>query len=400
LHDLRRYAEAELTLRKLLAGDPHNRRGHYYLASSLFYQGYPKILEGIAEAQKTIALDPDHASGYFLLAWGYFLSHKPRQALAAAQQGLRIAPEDQSGYYMSAHAYAQQFNWPQMLAAAQAGLKFSPDAADLLNLQAQALVLLYRKEEARAAVELALRSHPSDPGAHYNQGLYALLDGRPADARACFDEMRRLDPTFRGGYRWALLLPLSARNPLYRWLSTRCGGMANSLYGFLEALVTGSPHFFVPKYLLVIFSLNDKALVNLLLSLLPSGRPILSKDQLGSAAGCGFTGLLFLINAIAWIAAWILLPGAGDYLWIFCLGAALALAMIVPVAMIFVVDWTYPKQRRALALLAAVMGALAAYSWAGAFTPESGSSIVLTLFVIAWLLYPILVPIFAPDSIE
>lgn len=398
LYDMQRYAEAELILRKLLSGDPHNWQGQYYLAQSLFCQEYTRVPEGLALAQKTIALRPDHAAGYFLLAWGYFLSHKPRQSLVAAQQGLRIAPEDQYGYNWVAHAYAQQSNWAQMLAAAQAGLKFSPDAADLLNLQAQALILLYRKQEALAAVELALRSHPSDPGAHYSQGLYALFDGRPADARAGFDAMRRLDPTFHAGYRWTLLL--SARNPFYRWISTRVGGMVNSLYGFLKPLVTDHPHFFVPKYLLTVFIMNDKALVSLLLSLLPSVRPILSKDQLGSAAGCGFTGLLFLLNAIAFIAAWLLLPGAGDYLWIFCLGAALALAMLVPVTMIFVVDWTYPKQRRALVLLAAVMGALAAYSWAGAFTPESGSGSALTLFVIAWLLYPALVPIFAPDGLD
>jgi tetratricopeptide (TPR) repeat protein len=413
LYDLRRYAEAEATLRKFLARDPQNALGHYYLSAALLAQSddkSEKIDEGLKEAKKTISLRPDWEGGYFLLAWAHLCRRKPGEALDAAHQGLRIDPEGAWGYSLSAQAHAIRREWPKMLQAAQTGLKHSPDHTKLLNLQAEALIMLDRKDEARLAVEMALRSDPSSSYAHCNRGWLALFDGKPAEALPHFREAMRLDPASESA-RQGLLQSLHARNPLYRlmlayflWTSRLThseawasifilSGINRALRiaarAFPPLLIILAPYFIL-YMLFSFFTWVSEPLFNLLLRLSPTGRLILSKDESASAAGCGFTGMLFLINVIAFIAACIIHPWEFYYMWIFLLGAGLAFGMMVPVAGVFKVDPSRRKRRRTLVVLAALMGAMAACSWGGSFNLEPWHGVALFLFLIGWISYPLI----------
>src|SRR5512138_536399 len=74
LFDLRRYKDAESTLRQALARDPQSWTGHYLLGSSLLAQADDrpeKAQEGLKEARRVIALRPDNEYGYFVLAWAH-----------------------------------------------------------------------------------------------------------------------------------------------------------------------------------------------------------------------------------------------------------------------------------------------------------------------------------------
>lgn len=412
LYDLRRYAEAEATIRKFLARDPQSWMGHYYLSASLLAQvdddKPDKIDEGLKEAKKTIALRPDWEGGYFLLAWAHLCRRKPTQALEAAHQGLRFDPEGAWGYSLSAQAHAIRREWAKMLLAAQTGLRHSPDHTKLLNLQAEALIMLDRKAEARQAVEMALRSDPASSYAHCNRGWLALFDGKPAEALPHFREAMRLDPTSESA-RQGLLQSLHARNPLYRlmlayflWTSRLThselwasifvlSGINTTLRiavrAFPPLLIIVFPYFIL-YMLFSFFTWVSEPLFNLLLRLSPTGRLILTQDESASATGCGFTGMLFLINVIALIAACILHPWEFYYMWIFMLGAGLAFGMMVPVAGVFKVDPSRRKRRRTLVVLASLMGAMAACSWGGSFNLEPWHGVALFLFLIGWITYP------------
>jgi tetratricopeptide (TPR) repeat protein len=203
LYSLKRYPDTEANARKLLARDPKNWKGHYYLSASLLYQYGGKNAEAVSEAHKAIALSPESAECHFLLAWAHLLRHNPRQALKTVRPGLRIAPQDAYGNYLAAWAHKQQCQWLEMLRIAQNGLKSNPEYTRLLNLQAEAVIMLGYTAEAQEAVELALHNDPSDPTAHHNCGLLALFNYRLTEAGAHFREALRLAPNFSYA-RWGL----------------------------------------------------------------------------------------------------------------------------------------------------------------------------------------------------
>ena len=411
LFDLRRYKDAEATLRQALARDPNSWLGHYFLGAALLAQSDDKPEQaqaGLKEAKRTIALRPDHATGYFLLSWAYLCLGKPKDALDAAHQGMRIDPQEAWGYALVARAYRLERDWAKELQAAETGLKIEPDHTNLLNLRAEALIMLGRQADAAGAVEAALRSDPSSPMAHANQGWLALHHSDEKAALVHFREAMRLDPTSEAA-RMGLVQALHARSPLYRlllkyflWTRRATTGEFWSirlmLYGvnttlrvitraFPPLLIITLPYFALYQ-IFTFFNWTGDAYFNLLLRLSHAGRLVLSKDEQAEASGCGFTGLLFLINAAALVAALVLRPGAWGLAWTFGLGALLSLGMLIPVAGIFKVDPSYRKRRGALVVLAALLGASAACGWGGSFVPTPWQAVPLVLFLIGWVIYP------------
>jgi tetratricopeptide (TPR) repeat protein len=410
LYDLRRYADAEAALRGFVAYNPQNWMGHYYLGCSLLAQSDnqpDKIEEGLKEAQKTVTLCPDIENGYFLLTWAHLCRRKPIAALSAVHQGMRINPQSAWGYSLTSRAHAQQRDWSQMLLAAQAGLKISPDHNALLNSQAEALIMLNRKEEARIAIEMALHSDPSSSYAHKNYGWLALYNDNPMEAFPHFREALRLDPTSDSAHE-GLLQSLHAHNPLYRWVlnySLWSSHWTRSEFWWFISLLLGSncalgiTAIFFPPVLIVLFlyiilfiifamfTWINKPLFNLLLCLSPTGRMVLSKDDAASATGCGFTGMLSLINIVAFVAACFLYPYKVYYLWVFFLGAALSFAMTLPLAGIFRVNPIDRRGRRGKIILAAIMGVVAVCAWGGSFSLAPWHYILVMLFVITWFNY-------------
>ena len=255
---------------------------------------------------------------------------------------------------------------------------------------------------------MALRSDPSSDEAHCNRGWLALYANEPAEALPHFREALRLDPTSESA-RQGLVQSLHARSPLYRWMlryylwtsrltQTEFWG-AMMLVSAINSALRAAARVFPPLLILLIpyfifymaftfFSWISDSLFNLLLRLSPTGKLILSKDEAASAAGCGFTGMLFLINVCAFIAALFLRPGEFAFLWVFLVGAFLSAAMMIPVAGIFKIDPSRRKRRGTLVVLAALLGANAVCGWSGAFYQTPWQAVFLVLFVLGWLLYP------------
>jgi tetratricopeptide (TPR) repeat protein len=411
LLDLQRYADAEDNLRKALARDPQNPKGHSYLAVALLAQGdhKPEKLEnGLREARRTITLHPDGVSGYFLLAWGQLLKRRPAEALDALQPGLRIDPQDEWGHSLMAQAYLMRSEWAKALATADEGLKFDPESARLLNWRAEALIMLDRKAEARAAIEMALRSDPSSARGHANQGWLALYDNNAPAALSHFREALRLDPNSETA-REGLVRSLHARNPFYRVMLRYylwAGRLTQSEFWGVVATLTGinatlraAVRFFPPLALLVwpylllystfaFFTWITTPLFNLLLRLSPTGRTALSKDENASAFGCGFTGALVLVNLLGLVGTLILRPKEAGLIWGFVLGMGLSVAMMRPLAGVFLVPLRAKNRRALLITMAALLGSSAVCAWAGAFPLTFWHIIPLGLFALGWLLYP------------
>ncbi len=411
LFDLRRYKDAESTLRQALAHDPQSFLGHYFLGCALLAQSDDKpekAREGLSEAKRAIALRPDSEDGYFLLAWAHLCLARPKDALDAAHHGMRINPQEAWGYSLVGQAYRMQRLWSKELEAAGAGLKIAPDHSTLLNLYAEALIMLERKDEARQAVEMALRADPSSPKAHANRGWLALYQGDEKEALRCFREAMRLDPTSEAS-RQGLVQALHARSPLYKlmqwyylWTQRVTTGdfwtlivILNGINTTLRVVSKAFPPLLIitiPYFALfqvfTFFTWTGDAFFTLLLRLSPTGRQVLTKDEKNEANGCGFTALLFLINLIAFIAALILRPGEPGLLWTFALGALLSFGMMIPTAGIFKVDPSYRKRRGALVVIAAMLGATAACAWGGSFSLQPWHGVAIFLFLVGWMIYP------------
>lgn len=412
LIDLRHYPEAEKTLRQALSLDPQNAQGHYYLATALLAQAEQnpeKIREGLKEARQVIHQLPDQASGFFLLAWGLLINRKWREALDAAHQGMRLDPHDAWGYALASQALLALREWGQAGRAADSGLKIDPQYGSLLNIRAQALIMLGEKDLARVAVADALRNDPASSWAHTNQGWLALYDNDTPAALRHFREALRLDPTAEAA-RSGLMQGLHARNPLYRLL-LRYYLFTNRLttgefWAFMVMMSTVSSvartlaQAFAPLWLLVLpylaltqiftfFTWIGDSLFNLLLGLSTNGRLVLDADERRSAVGCGFTGLLFLINAIALLVSLILDPNDFPRMWIFFLGAGLSLGMLVPVAGVFKVAPHSHARRAILITTAVLLGSTAACAWTGAWLRTPWDMLPAGLFLVGAFFYPL-----------
>jgi tetratricopeptide (TPR) repeat protein len=377
LFDLRRYKDAESTLRQALARDPQSWVGHYFLGAALLAQsdGRPeKAREGLSEARRTIALRPDNETGYFLLSWAHLCLNKPKDALDAAHQGMRIDPQEAWGYSLVGRAYRLERDWDKELQAVETGLKIEPDHTTLLNLRAEALIMLGRKEEAPAAVEAALRSDPASPMAHANSGWLALYQGDEKEALARFREAMRLDPTSEAA-RMGLVQALHARSPFYRLL----------LGYFLWTRRATTGEFWAVIALLSGINTTLRVMTRAFPPLLILTLPYFALYQI-------FTFFTWtgdaLINVAALAAALALRPGAWGLAWAFGLGALLSLGMLIPVAGIFKVDPSYRKRRGALVALAALLGASAACGWGGSFSLAPWHGVAVAVFLAGWVIYP------------
>jgi adenylate cyclase len=133
----------------------------YQLLSQLdLYRG-GHYEQSIADAQRAIALDPNSASGYFLLAVDQAFAGKPEDAIKSVNQAMRLDPRNRDLYLVTV---AWSYN--------------------LMGRYAEAVPLLKRH----------LARYPNQIAAHYNLAVaYAEL-GQMDEARAQVAEMLRISP--------------------------------------------------------------------------------------------------------------------------------------------------------------------------------------------------------------
>jgi TolB-like protein len=159
----RYYAAAELILTKVLSLAPNNAWAHYWLG---FVQvGTNRAVQGIAECERALALDPNLARAHGLMGIGKNFSGRPDETEPHVKEALRLSPRDDFA-----------FHW--MLTAGAAKLHLRAD------------------EEAVAWLGRSIESNRNWPLAHFFLAAALANLGRLKEARAAAQAGLALDPTF------------------------------------------------------------------------------------------------------------------------------------------------------------------------------------------------------------
>ncbi len=216
LLEMRRPADAERELRGVLAQEPQHVTAHSFLALALVQQG--DVAEGVAEAHEAVRLAPDQWLTHYMAGQVYQHAGRPDEAMAAINVSLALEPEYAPAWELLARAHLGKGEWPQTAEAARRGLALDPQDSDLVSLLALALTKMGDEEQATAAAAHAVRLDPESPTAHLAYGRAALAFGDPRRAADAFREVLRLAPGFDEA-RDLLVAALKDRNPLYRRLA-------------------------------------------------------------------------------------------------------------------------------------------------------------------------------------
>lgn len=159
---LGRYAEAERAAPKVIADDPEEHAGYYYLAQALLcLDRYPEALE---VSDRVLALAPNR-----------WYAHAQRSALLSVTGQVAQAVE-----------------------VAEAALRLGPTEPGARVRLAAALVLADRPAEATTVIAEARRLFPTDPDVLYHAGLVALVRKDMATVVEVAERGLALDPNYPG----------------------------------------------------------------------------------------------------------------------------------------------------------------------------------------------------------
>jgi tetratricopeptide (TPR) repeat protein len=389
-----RYDLAEAELRQALGNDPENAEAHALLALVKIELGQKK--EAVEEAEAAVGLDPDDAGKHYFLALVHHRCDRENEAFSAVQEAIRLDPEEAENYALLSSILLSKKKWKDALEASERGLAIDPENIECTNLRAIALVRLGRKSEAGATIEEALRSDPENAVTHANQGWTLLHKGEHEKAMGHFREALRLDPTSDWA-RSGIVEALKARNPIYKvmlsyflWMSrlsakARWGVIIGALvlYRVVSGITRSTPELRPLAYVALalygcffLLSWISYPLFNLVLRLNRFGRLALSKEDITASNWLGACIILALLSLVTG-----LLLNQTDLLW----GAAVAAAMMVPVAGVFHANTK--KGRLFLALYAVALATAGALGVALSLTGDPSAGTFGTVFLLGWVAF-------------
>jgi TolB-like protein/cytochrome c-type biogenesis protein CcmH/NrfG len=158
-----RLRSAESDLGKALKLRPENASAHVVLGVARMYSN--RALQGIAECERALAMDPNHAAAAGWVGLGKFLAGRNEETEAHVLEALRISPRD---------TYA----WAWMVFVGIAKLHSGRD------------------EEAVAWLSRAIGLNPNTPVFHFMLASALAHLGRIEDAREAARAGLELDPSF------------------------------------------------------------------------------------------------------------------------------------------------------------------------------------------------------------
>ncbi len=329
-----RLVEAETELRLILADEPDHSQVVSLLSLCLF--DLDRRGEGMALAERAVALDPMDPLAHSCLAHGYSLDGQFTKALAAANEAVRLAPEDPMYLFDLAQVQFNLRRWQPALETVEQALAIDPEDQDSLNLRARLLRQLQKPDDAAMALEKALANQPDDPDTLANLGWHHLEKGDYAQAKSSFLAALQLEP-HNDDARTGLAEVLKAKNLLYRgmlrfelWMDKLEGKNAwfviiggVILYRALRALARTEPALepviaplLVAYVIFVVLTWLHRAFFNMVLMFQPHSRLLLDPEEraTGKAMGVvlasgilagglyGITGYKPLLACAIWLA--------------------------------------------------------------------------------------------------
>jgi adenylate cyclase len=156
------------------------------------------VLERALELmQQAIALDASVPWFHRVLCAVYLRQKQYAPALAAAERAVALGPNEANGYVMLAAVLNSTGQPERAIGLVKKAMRLDPHYPDWYDLTlGWSYILLERYEEAMAALQSLLTRHPDHVVAHVQlAAIYSAAD-REAEARAATAEVLRLDPEF------------------------------------------------------------------------------------------------------------------------------------------------------------------------------------------------------------
>ena len=147
---------------KVLAMDNSNPNNHSIMGNVyLMKREYEKA---IAEFERAVALDPNHAMSFMWLAQGLTTTGRPQEAISLLKKSMRLSPLSKTHASMClwrlGRAYYANGQYEQAISALKKAIEIRPNI-DAIHLDLVATYIhLGREEEARAAAAEVMRINP------------------------------------------------------------------------------------------------------------------------------------------------------------------------------------------------------------------------------------------------
>jgi tetratricopeptide (TPR) repeat protein len=127
-------------------------------------EGQHRVLDGVAEAERCLALNPTYAGAYRNLALLHFFLAQPEKILEYADRGIRLSPRD-------------------------------PQTSTFLLMKGWAHMMLEQDEEGLVWFRRAAAASPPNPTMIAGLASELALTGRDAEARATLAQYLALEAT-------------------------------------------------------------------------------------------------------------------------------------------------------------------------------------------------------------
>jgi TolB-like protein/class 3 adenylate cyclase/Tfp pilus assembly protein PilF len=199
-----RYAEAVATLQEALSRRPTHVPTHLTLTDSYIQQWISQqnpdaqtLAQAVAAAQRALALNDSQPASHIVLGTIYLWQKQHEQALAEMERAVALDPNMATGYALLAEMLSRVGRSEEAVTMAAQALRRKPLVADEhLSSVGAAYYLAERPEEAIAPLKQYLTHYPNILGPHLTlTAVYSEL-GREAEARAEAAEVLRINPKF------------------------------------------------------------------------------------------------------------------------------------------------------------------------------------------------------------
>lgn len=197
-----RIDEAVASYRRALVLKPAHVSAHYQLGLLWLEQG--RVDDALVSLQTAVRLAPGHADAQLALGNALVRAGRADEAIEAFRASLRVVPAADA-YFNLGVAQENAGREAGAIAAYEAALQVQPGLAAaqerLARLHVAAGVRAARAGDAARAIpqlEAAVRLRPASVEAQANLGNAYFMQGRVADAIACYEAVLRLRPGDRG----------------------------------------------------------------------------------------------------------------------------------------------------------------------------------------------------------
>ncbi len=186
---------AALTVRAVLTEDPEKRMADHNEAVTaapmsaealrerggfLIEQG--KVEEGLADLERALELDPDHAGTHHVLGLALAMLKRNDEALASFDRAIVLMPESPMLYVRRAQVRLQKDDTPGAIADVDKALELDPGNAGMLLLRSRMYQQAGDNERALADLDAAIAGRPDFLDAVRARGLLLAQMNRLDDA--------------------------------------------------------------------------------------------------------------------------------------------------------------------------------------------------------------------------